>query len=321
MLNAILAITLLFLHTASAAHGGNGTILVDSVISGSPAEAAGIQSGDLLVRLDGRKLATYEILKEVMAAHQPGDSVPLTVQRDGDPVELNLTFGARPGGGVSIGVKLLVESGPGDGAGGGEGTAECLAWIDKTYRIDTMMRDLDLNLSDEYATIRACVERDTSRMGTANAIKYCDNVFKVHCSGLDLLAEIGEAEVQRCDERLSESLGLNVQQYKGWSTCAEQKVFERYSMTGEASDEDACRAMLLDECGTNIDAKSRSGQLSPEQRSFAECCSAEALGPESRGSSGNCGMIDDRFKRGPCHDHPVCMNRMTSEWFHCPVRG
>ena len=321
MVNSILAITLLLLHASSAAHGGNGTIFIESVNPGSPAETAGMQAGDSVVRLDGRELASYEDLKKIMAAHRPGDTVPLTVQRDGAPVDLSLTFGERPDGGVSIGVRLRIEGEPAAGSGGGEGTAECLAWIDKTYRIDSMTRDLGLKLSDDYETIRACVERDTSRMSTANAIKYCDNVFKVHCSGLDLVSEIGEAQVRRCDTGLSESLGLNVKQYKGWSTCAEQKVFERYSMAGESSDEDACRATLLDECGTNIDVESRSGKLSPEQRSFAECCSADTLGPESHGASGNCRMIDDGFTRGPCHDHPVCMNRMTSEWLHCPVRG
>ncbi len=91
-------------------------------------------------------------------------------------------------------------------------------------------------------------------------------------------------------------------------------------MAGESSDEDACHAVFLRECGTNIDAAIQTGKLSPEQQGFAECCSADTLDPDSRGESDRCRMIDDGFERGPCPDRPVCVNRLTNEWFHCSVR-
>lgn len=197
-------------------------------------------------------------------------------------------------------------------------TAECLAWIENTYRIDSITRELGLELSADYEPIRACVDHDTHRMSPANAVKFCDNVFKVHCSGVDLLAVIGEAVAERCEERLGESLGLRLRQYEGWRTCAQHKVIDRYSKKGEASDEAQCKAAFLDECGTNVDAALETDELTSEQRAFVECCSAEALGAESRGDSGACGMIDDGFERGPCHDRPVCVHRFTSEWIHCP---
>ncbi len=321
MMKSVLVIALLSVPTLSAAHGtsAEGIIRVESVVSGSPAEAAGIQTGDHFVTLDGREVATHAALKEVMEAHRPGDTVPLIVRRDGEMVDLKLTFGERPGGGVSIGVSLVLGMGHGDGAGGGEGTAGCLEWIDKTYRIDSMMRDLDLDLSDDYETIRACVGRDTSMMSEANAIRYCDNIFKVHCSGIDLVAEIGEAQVQQCEKQLRESLGLNPKKYKGWRTCAEQSVFERYSKAGEAIDEAACRDTFLDMCGMNIDATLEADKLSPGQREFVDCCSASTLDSRSRAGSDRCRMIDDGFKRGPCHDRPVCINRHSSEWIDCSV--
>ncbi|HEX9731145.1 MAG TPA: PQQ-binding-like beta-propeller repeat protein [Thermoanaerobaculia bacterium] len=194
-------------------------------------------------------------------------------------------------------------------------TAECLAWIDKTYRIDAMTEDLGLDLADDHEAVLACVRRDTARMSPANAVRYCENVLKVHCPGLDLLAEIGEAQVERCEELLAGSLGLQTDRHEGWKTCAQHKVFDRYSMKGEASGEAACRAALLDECGTNLDAAVEANELSPEQRVFAECCSADALDPET------CPMIDDGFERGPCHDRPVCVNRLTTEWIRCSARA
>ena len=317
MVRSVLATALLLFATDSAAQE---SILVDSVNHGSPAAAAGLQAGDYIIRLDGREIATHDDLKEVMATHQPGDSVPLTVRRGDETVDLTLTFGVRPGGGVSIGVRLAVtmhQGAHGDGEGG-EGSVQCLAWIDETYRIGSMMQDLGLELSDAHDTMRACVGQDTRGMISANVSRYCDNVFKIHCSGLELLTEIGEAQVRQCEEQLNESLGLRLEQHKGWKTCGQHDVFDRYSNTGESSDENQCRTALLDECGTNIDAVLETGKISPEQRGFVECCSTDALDPESRSESDDrCRMIDDSFSRGPCHDRSICINRFTSEWIHC----
>ena len=99
----VLAIAFLLLATVSAAHEADGTIVVSSVNPDSPALAAGMQAGDQLVRLDGHKVTTMEELREVMGAHQPGDTVPLTVLRNDELVDLKLSFGERPGGGVVCG--------------------------------------------------------------------------------------------------------------------------------------------------------------------------------------------------------------------------
>ncbi|MDH3628046.1 MAG: PDZ domain-containing protein [Acidobacteriota bacterium] len=303
MVKPVLAAALLLLATIPVAAD---TIVVDSVVSGSPAQAAGLQDGDHLIELDDKTIASQDDLQEVIAAHQPGDTVPLAVEREGERVALSLTFGERPDGGVSIGVRLAIMRGAGSADGEPtEATVECLEWIDTTYRIEAMIEDLGLDFADDYASTLECVQGDTQRMAPADAVKYCDNVFKVHCSALDLLTEIGEAQVERCEEQLGASLGLKLDQYDGWKKCAEQSVFDRYSKKGEASDEAACRAALLKECGTNVDAA--------EHQAFVACCTADTLDGES------CPMIDDGFSRGPCHDRPVCVNRLNSEWLDCSV--
>jgi hypothetical protein len=308
--------TVLFLSVmVCAAHEGNGRLTVDSVLPDSPAAAAGLQAGDQILRLDGQEISGMDDLQKVTAAHEPGDTVPLTVLRGEETFGLELTFGEGPGGGVSIGVRLAISVDP--AAEQTSGTVECLAWIDKTYRVDSMMRDLGLDLSETYETILACVEHDTQRMASVNAVKYCDNVFKVHCSANDVLTEIGEAQVQQCEELIQASLGLKLEQYKGWRTCGQNEVYDRYSMAGEASDGKACKAAFLEECGTNVDTAIKGGGETSEQREFVDCCSADGFDPESRGES--CGMIDDGFSRGPCHDQSVCVNRLTSEWIRCSV--
>jgi hypothetical protein len=274
-----------------------------------------MQAGDQMILLDGEEVATMDQLRKVMAAHKPGDTVPLTVERDGETVELKLTFGAHPDGGVVMGVQLAVSGEPGDDSG--EGTAWCLEWIDKTYRINSMIRDLDLDLADDYASVLACVENITQVMPSDRAIKYCDNFLKGHCPAMDLLTEIGEAQVLRCEQRLNQSLGVSLDQYKGWQACAQHDVFDRYALSGESSDERACKASFLEKCGTNIDAAIKSGEISPEQREFVQCCSADTLDPQRAGQS--CAMIDDGFSRGPCLDRPVCVNSTTTEWIQCSM--
>lgn len=138
---------------------------------------------------------------------------------------------------------------------GSEGfsAAECLTWVDDTYRMAAMASDFGLDLSAEIAENRACMDHDTQLMAQPIPQTWCDNVFKVHCSGLDLLAEIGDAQVTRCEESLSASLGVDLSRNQTWAVCGEQKIFDRYSMLGEPSDNATCRRILIEECGAEIE--------------------------------------------------------------------
>jgi S1-C subfamily serine protease len=65
------------------------------VVEGSPAESAGIRSGDLIVELDGVPIADARDLQRLMVGDVIGRSVDALVWRDGElqtfvihPVEL-----------------------------------------------------------------------------------------------------------------------------------------------------------------------------------------------------------------------------------------
>ena len=70
-------------------------IRVVSLSDGGPAEAAGLQVGDILLSMDGIRVATLDELNAQLYIHQVGDRVTLTVYRGGKQLELTLTLGER----------------------------------------------------------------------------------------------------------------------------------------------------------------------------------------------------------------------------------
>jgi membrane-associated protease RseP (regulator of RpoE activity) len=71
-------------------------ILVQGLVPGSPAMQAGIQSGDVIVQVDGATLDANTRLSDIISAHKPGDTVKITVQRGGSQRTFTVTLGALP---------------------------------------------------------------------------------------------------------------------------------------------------------------------------------------------------------------------------------
>jgi S1-C subfamily serine protease len=70
--------------------------VVDSVQDGSGADEAGLQSGDIIIAVDGEELATMAELVALVRVQQPGDNLQLTVVRDGEELDFDVTLGERP---------------------------------------------------------------------------------------------------------------------------------------------------------------------------------------------------------------------------------
>jgi S1-C subfamily serine protease len=68
----------------------------DPIIPGSPAEAAGLQAGDIIVALDGEPLTEESDLATLILPHAPGDTITLRVLRDNSATEIDLTLGELP---------------------------------------------------------------------------------------------------------------------------------------------------------------------------------------------------------------------------------
>lgn len=76
-----------------AARGGH---LVTDVVAGGAAEDAGIAAGDLIVGLDGDAVGAGSPLLNRLFAFAPGDTVELTVERDGEAFTVAVTLDERP---------------------------------------------------------------------------------------------------------------------------------------------------------------------------------------------------------------------------------
>jgi S1-C subfamily serine protease len=85
--------------------------LVSEVVPGGPAEKAGLDGGndklefqagqyrtggDVILTIDGQKIVRENDLARVIAVHQPGDEVTLTILHDGRRENVELTLGKRP---------------------------------------------------------------------------------------------------------------------------------------------------------------------------------------------------------------------------------
>ena len=65
-------------------------------VQGVPAQKAGIRPGDLILSFDGRTIATASDLGQAVLTREPGDTVKVVVQRNGNRQTLTVTLGTRP---------------------------------------------------------------------------------------------------------------------------------------------------------------------------------------------------------------------------------
>jgi S1-C subfamily serine protease len=72
--------------------------VVSGVGPGTPAEAAGLQRGDIVTAIDGVEIRSMQELAGRIQRHTPGDTVTLTVARGQETLELEVTLGEQPDG-------------------------------------------------------------------------------------------------------------------------------------------------------------------------------------------------------------------------------
>lgn len=71
-------------------------VFVCSVDPDSAAAKAGLKLGDVITKMDDKDIASYEDLVAAKKSYSAGDTVTLTVYREGKTIEVELTFDAVP---------------------------------------------------------------------------------------------------------------------------------------------------------------------------------------------------------------------------------
>jgi S1-C subfamily serine protease len=91
-------------------NGVSQAVVVNEVITGTPAADAGLQAGDIITAIDGSPVNDAQTLVDAVSAHKPGDQVTLTVYRSGqsDTQTVSITLGENPdrAGAAYMGVSI-----------------------------------------------------------------------------------------------------------------------------------------------------------------------------------------------------------------------
>jgi serine protease Do len=141
--------------------------LVGDVVHGSPAEKAGVQSGDVILAVDGEKVRNASQLSNHISSLSPGTSVTLTVMRNSRKLDLTATLGEMP---AEI-----------------AGTAESQAF---TQNLGFSVATLDRELADKYA-----IDKGVKGI-VITTIDANSNAYQAGLREGDVILEVDRQEVQ-----------------------------------------------------------------------------------------------------------------------------
>ena len=85
-----------YLGVSTQEEPGSPGAVVAAVQPGGPAEGSQLQTGDRITKLDDREVDNPSDLSTGILDYKPGDSVTLTVDRNGQETTIDVTLGTRP---------------------------------------------------------------------------------------------------------------------------------------------------------------------------------------------------------------------------------
>ena len=75
------------------AYGRSTMVGISSVIESSPAQVAGLQPGDAIVRYDGQRVFSYSDIQNQALQGEPGETIVVDILRDGTPMQIVMPRG------------------------------------------------------------------------------------------------------------------------------------------------------------------------------------------------------------------------------------
>ena len=71
-------------------------VRIDGTVAGMGAEASGMRKDDVIVSMDGQKVASYPSIVTVLQDHRAGDKMPVEIYRGDEKLKLTLELSKRP---------------------------------------------------------------------------------------------------------------------------------------------------------------------------------------------------------------------------------
>lgn len=128
-------------------------VVLSYVAENSPAAAAGLQRHDVIVKVDGRAIASQEDLRDEVHAHRPGDEVTVETVSRGQRVERKVKLGERPAADLALPPGARIEPGPG-----------LRGLADRLPGLGGQMKDLEALLPDGGAEFQRQLEGHMKRL-------------------------------------------------------------------------------------------------------------------------------------------------------------
>ena len=68
-------------------------VQVADIVAGSAAEQAGLKVGDLILKVNDTQVSSNSVLSDIIESFNAGETATLTIQRDGEQIQIPVTFG------------------------------------------------------------------------------------------------------------------------------------------------------------------------------------------------------------------------------------
>ena len=75
--------------------GTRRAVLLEDVLAGSPAQAAGLREGDVVLDVDGEPVTDSQAVLNAIGARRPGEELLLRVMRDGELFDVTVVLSRR----------------------------------------------------------------------------------------------------------------------------------------------------------------------------------------------------------------------------------
>jgi regulator of sigma E protease len=90
-MNFVLAVVIfVFAFTLIGIPQPDNQAVVGNVVEGKPAAEAGLKAGDRVVEIDGQSIATWDQMVDIIQSTPRGNTLEITVNRDGKPMEFSI---------------------------------------------------------------------------------------------------------------------------------------------------------------------------------------------------------------------------------------